>query len=246
MKKAAVVITGCHGGIGKALVTCFRESDIDVIGLDIEPGSADVNTFIQVDFATVVVSSEDQGRLSRELSLALEGKSLRALVNNAAVQVLGGTESLSIEDMRNSLDVNVVAPFFLSQLCLPALKESRGAIINIGSIHNQLTKPGFVAYATSKGALDTMTKSMAVDIGQYVRVNIVVPAAINTDMLKEGFINNPQGFAELESYHPAGEIGSPEQVAELVYFLVTTKASFINGAAIEITGGISSRLHDPE
>jgi len=245
VNKPAVVITGCHGGIGRALVRHFHAAAFWVIGIDLASGSAETDVFIQADFLLVINNPSEQKLFSKRLNKALEGKALKGLVNNAAVQILGDTEAISVEQFRQSLDINVVAPFLLSQLCLQYLKAAQGVIINIGSIHNQLTKPGFVAYATSKGALDTMTKAMAVDIGREVPVNAVAPAAIATEMLTHGFEDNPAGLTQLESFHPSGRIGMPTEVAELVYFLVTTKASFINGATIEMTGGIAGRLHDP-
>jgi NAD(P)-dependent dehydrogenase (short-subunit alcohol dehydrogenase family) len=170
---------------------------------------------------------------------------LSVLVNNAATQVLGGVDSLTVSDWHHTLDVNLLAPFVLTQGLLPPLEKAHGCVINISSIHARLTKPNFVAYATSKAALSAMTRAMAVDLGSRVRVNAIEPAAIETDMLKSGFAGQPEKFAELQACHPQGRIGSPEEVAALALSVAGGELRFLHGACIGIDGGISGRLHDP-
>ena len=87
---------------------------------------------------------------------------------------------------------------------------------------------------------------MAVDFGKHVRVNIISPAAIETEMLVDGFKENMDGLKQLESYHPGGIIGKPGDVAKLAVYLTSEEASFINGAELGMDGAIASRLHDPE
>ena len=87
---------------------------------------------------------------------------------------------------------------------------------------------------------------MAIDFGQFVRVNIIQPAAISTEMLVDGFKNNPEGLKQLEDFHPSGFIGAPEDVAKLAVFLSKDESRFINGASIDIDGAIGVRLHDPD
>ena len=90
-----------------------------------------------------------------------------------------------------------------------------------------------------------MTKATAVEFGNKIRVNSISPAAISTQMLKDGFIGRSNKYVELNKMHPVGRIGKPNEVAELCFFLSSEKAKFINGANFEIDGGIGSRLHDP-
>jgi NAD(P)-dependent dehydrogenase (short-subunit alcohol dehydrogenase family) len=122
---------------------------------------------------------------------------------------------------------------------------AKGCVINISSIHARLTKPNFVAYATSKAALSGMTRAMAVDLGGRVRVNAIEPAAISTDMLKAGFKDHPEQYAALEQCHPLGRIGTPEEVAALALSIVDGELRFLHGACVGMDGGISARLHDP-
>ena len=93
-------------------------------------------------------------------------------------------EQLGLADWQETLDVNLMAPVAISRALLPQLKRQRGSIVHIGSIHSQLTKPGFTAYATSKAALAGLTRAMAVELGGSVRVNAIEPAAIATPMLE--------------------------------------------------------------
>ena len=117
--------------------------------------------------------------------------------------------------------------------------------MNVSSIHAFETKPHFVAYATSKGALLTLTRALAVELAPCVRVNAVIPSATDTGMLRAGFEGNPEGLAELGRYHPMGRIARPEEIAAVIAFLGSEAASFMTGSAISVDGGIGARLHDP-
>jgi NAD(P)-dependent dehydrogenase (short-subunit alcohol dehydrogenase family) len=171
---------------------------------------------------------------------------LGLLVNNAAVQCLGTLEELDRSQWRRLLDVNLLAPFFLIQALLPELKAARGCVVNISSVHAKATKPRFVAYATTKAALSGLTRALAVDVGRDVRVYGIEPGAVLTDMLRQGFAGSPESLNQLADCHPSGEICTPEQIAEVVYFLSSLRIAGLQGSAIEVGGGISGRLHDPE
>ena len=169
---------------------------------------------------------------------------LDVLINNAAVQRLDRLENIKLEDWKESLDVNLTGPMMLSKLFLDRLEQSQGCIINIGSIHQQLTKPAFVTYATTKSALVGLTKALAVDLEGRVRVNAISPAAIETDMLRAGFNNDESAIEELRKIHPVQRIGYPADVAKLALFLASENNGFIHGANILLDGGISSVLKD--
>src|SRR5690606_12484407 len=129
--------------------------------------------FIPCDLQETVADEALAAGIFARIREALDGRPLAALVNNAAVQALGSTDALDRAAWRATLDVNVLAPFLWTQALLPELEAARGLVLNISSIHARLTKPGFVAYATSKGALSAMTRALAVDIGDRVRVNAI-------------------------------------------------------------------------
>lgn len=240
-----VLITGVLGGIGAAIARRFREGRYYVYGLDKhEDYKGDCDRFIRFDLHEFVRNAEYRIRKTAELDELVP--KLDVLINNAAVQRLDHLEDVTLDDWHETLNVNLTGPMLLSKLFLARLEARRGSIINIGSIHHTLTKPRFVAYATSKGALVTLTKAMAVDLKGRVRVNCISPAAIETDMLREGFKGQPHALDELRRIHPVQRIGTPEDVARLAWFLAEEQEGFIHGANIMLDGGISSVLKDVE
>lgn len=244
----ACLITGVAGGIGRALARSFRASGYHVVGTDRQPLAAateEVDHFVQADLAAAGADAAGAGRLAARIRDALGTRPLQALVHNAAVQRLGPTAELDHADWAGTLQVNLLAPFFLTQALLPELEATSGCVVHISSIHARLTKPGFVAYATSKAALSGMTRALAVDLAGRVRVNAIEPAAIATDMLRAGFAGRDDAFAALEACHPQGRIGTPEEVAALALALADGHLRFLHGACIAMDGGIGGRLHDP-
>lgn len=247
-KQPAVLITGACGGIGRALCNAFREAGYFTIATDMmaEGNVCDCDSYIRADLGEMVADESLGGSFVTKVNAALTGKELKGLINNAAVQKLAHLDELDLADFRSSLDINVTAPLLLSRLLLDALTEGRGSIVNIGSIHAVLTKPAFISYATSKSALQGLTRALAVDLGGRVRVNAIQPAATNTEMLREGFTGNAAGLASLEKYHPANRLAMPEEIAATVMFLVSDECGFMTGSVINVDGGIGARLHDPE
>ncbi len=238
-----VLITGVSGGIGSALAKSFRESGYYVFGIDLSEGyDSYCDRFFNLDLNKFCTDAryriEQTGILDEYVT------SLDVLINNAAVQRLDKFENLKLDDWQETLNVNLTAPMILSKIFLSRLKERKGCIINIASIHRDQTKREFIAYATSKSALIGFTKSLAVDLAGAVRVNAISPAAIKTQMLLDGFGGDESVLSKLNKLHPTQRIGEPEEVANLALFLSSKKAAFINGANIKLDGGISSVLTD--
>lgn len=239
------LITGAAGGIGRALCAEFKGAGYRVIATDVA-GASGVSSdhFVEADLKAV---SRDEACLTRFVQqLNLPASGLTVLVNNAAVQILNRTDMVSVQDWRDTLDVNVVAPFLLTQALLPYLEKAGGSVVNMGSVHAIATKPGFVCYATSKAALVGLTRALAVDLGGRIRVNAINPAAVATPMLLQGFKGKDAQFAALGGMHPLGRIAEPAEIAQAVLFLASRNAAFVTGAAFDVDGGILSRLHDPD
>ncbi len=242
-----VLITGCNGGIGSSLVDIFAGAGWTVIGVDRTdaPRSSVAAKIFKADIAGFC---EDEKRLvafAADVRTALGGRPLGALINNAAVQILGRVGVLSHQDFLTTIKVNAIAPFMLVKAFLADLEAAEGAVINIGSVHAEATKPEFAAYATSKAALHGLTRALAVDLGPKVRVNTLAPAATATRMLKAGFEGDAKGLAALKDVHPLRRIAEPDEIARIALFLASREASFLTGATIYADGGILSRLHDP-
>jgi len=246
--KRWALITGAAGGIGKALVDSFVDAGYKVIAADItwESGQRNSDVFeLFIDLEQLAFNPTRLSALKDEVLTLTKGEGLSALVNNAAVQILGPTESVSPEEWKKTWDVNFHAPFFLIQTFLSSLIENKGAVVNISSIHASQTKGNFVGYASSKAALSSLTRNLAVDIGKKVRINAIEPAAVATEMLIEGFSKTPDKYEQLNRYHPQGRISKPLEVAELAVFLCSKKCEFIQGACIPVSGGIHGCLSDP-
>jgi NAD(P)-dependent dehydrogenase (short-subunit alcohol dehydrogenase family) len=246
IKPRFAVVTGAAGGIGQAIVQEFAANGYTVIGTDLVPApeSLGAHHYFQADLARTVADEAYAEEVFNQIKTWLGGAGLAALINNAAVQILGGADSLTRNDWQQTLNVNLVAPFIWTQALLPALEHAKGSVINISSIHARLTKDNFVAYATSKAALSGMTRALAVDLGPRVRVNAIEPAAIETSMLKAGFAGKPDLYRQLESCHPQQRIGEPEEVARLALAIVNGGMDFLHGACIDISGGIGGRIFD--
>jgi NAD(P)-dependent dehydrogenase (short-subunit alcohol dehydrogenase family) len=177
-----VIITGVLGGIGIGLAKAFYESNYNVIGLDIKGGEAEhCHKLIKFDLNSYCIDSSYKDTMNAWFDKEIP--ELFVLINNAAVQILDNLEDINISDWNHTLNVNLTGPLMLSQFFLPKLAKSKGSIINIASIHHQLTKKRFISYATSKSALVGLTKAMSVDLAGTVRVNAISPAAIDTQML---------------------------------------------------------------
>jgi NAD(P)-dependent dehydrogenase (short-subunit alcohol dehydrogenase family) len=243
--RPAALITGAAGGIGQALCEEFADAGYQVIASDLAAQPSSPYTDLPLDLAALPGDDALQQDVLRRLDAALDGAPLKVCVNNAAVQILGQLPEVRDQDFQRTVAVNVFAPLVLARLLLPRLEAARGSIVNIGSIHARATKPGFVSYATSKAALRGLTQALAVDLGARVRVNVIEPAAVATDMLKAGFADDPDGYQELAAYHPVGRIAEPAEIARMALYLASDDAAFISGAAIDMHGGIGVRLHDP-
>ena len=247
MSKRIALITGANGGIGRVLCTAFRDAGWRIIASDQdETSESSADTYIAVNLARLCRDATYQSEKLACLRAELSNGGLHVLINNAATQIVAPAEQLTTDDWHTTLDVNLIAPFLLTQALLTELQKAQGSVINIASIHARLTKPHFTAYATSKAALIGLTRSLAVELGDRVRVNAICPAAIATSMLEAGFDSNPLGLAKLASYHPSSCIGATEDVARAALFLAEASSSFLNGTVIGLDGGIASRLHDPD
>ncbi len=240
-----VLITGATGGIGKALCKSFKKAGYYIIATDILQDFTGADAYYSMDLVEFVANETQKKSFLKFIKKSSKGKKLTTLINNAAVQILGGVSDITVSDFRKTLEVNVMAPFLLMQSLLPMLEESKGSVINIGSIHSRATKPKFLAYATSKTALKGLTQAASVDLGGHVRVNNIQPAATATEMLMEGFKDEDK-LDELKKYHPIGRIAEPLEIADIAVFLASDKASFITGVSLNADGGIGVRLYDPE
>lgn len=241
------LVTGVNGAIGAAIASAYSSEGYEVIGLDIHdyPIGAQCKHYIKVDLNEYVKNEN----FSREINILIKDflgdQGLHVLINNAAIQNISPIELMDRAKWQDSLNVNLLAPFFISQALLRELEKAQGCIINISSIHAKLTKKYFSNYAVTKAALSALTRSMAIELGSLVRINAIEPAAIDTPMLHQGFSGNKDRYNRLNLSHPTKRIGTSDEVAKLCILISESGVGFLNGACIQLDGGIGAVLHDP-
>jgi NAD(P)-dependent dehydrogenase (short-subunit alcohol dehydrogenase family) len=245
--KRVVLITGANGGIGSATVEVFSKANWHVVGVDKKRTAElpEVSHFIQADIS----QPETPPRILAEIS-AKEGR-LDALINNAAIQIRKPFLETSLDEWNITMDSNLRAVLLLTQAVYTFLKKSGGAIVNVSSVHAVATSEGMSAYAASKGALSAMTRAMALELAEDgIRVNAVLPGAVDTEMLRAGLTrgqvegNNAEYLlGELESKHAMGRVGRPGEIARAIWFLADNEqSSFITGQNLIVDGGATARL----
>ena len=177
-------------------------------------------------------------------SLEREGFRTQALVNNAADQSIGALEQLTLSDWQQMLRTNLDAVFLLSQQLAGAIianvgTQRSGAIVNISSIESIDPAPGHGHYATSKAALNMLTRALASEYGaQGLRVNAVSPGLIHRDGIEEAW---PEGVSRWQANAPLGRLGQPEDVADAVLFLLSDAARWISGHNLVVDGGMTTQ-----
>ena len=244
MTATAVIVTGHLGGLGTALCTLLVSKGYHVVGIDQDEDPSRPYPQIEINLRELI-SADLSGSAKERIRERVGSTALKALVNNAATQVVKPLDQLEWEDWERSLTTNAAAPLLLSKLLLKELVDGEGTIVNVGSIHARQSKPGFGAYAVSKAALSGVTRAMATEWGDRVRVVELQPAAVATQMLEAGFVDAKDKRHLLDQFHPTGGIGQPEEFARLVLSLIEIDAPFLNGSIINFDGGISHVLNDP-
>lgn len=243
MKKIAVV-TGGSRGIGRAIVIKLVRAGYQVIFtyikdelaakevVSITNASGVMALPVKVDLA----SADDIGLL---FSKVKELGRLDLLVNNAGIlEAQTNLLGLSLDRLQRVYTVNVFAPILCSQLAVPFLKQSGGGIINISSIAAKTGSANeYIDYAGSKGAIDSITVGMAKELAaDGIRVNAVRPGMINTQIHADG--GEPDRVNRLASSIPLGRGGEPSEVAEVVEWLASNRASYCTGSIIDVSGGL--------
>lgn len=246
-----VIISGASGHIGKELSKIYIRNGYNVIGLDKVDTTYDSKkfTFQKIDLATFCYDQAYREAKIKEIKKDIFNNKIEELIiiNNAAVQILSEFNEITYQDWHKTLNVNLVAPSLIVQEFFHELKKSNSHVINISSIHAKLTKKFFTCYAASKSALESLTRSMSIELAPYkINVNCIAPAAIETEMLIDGFKDNKDKLEILKKYHPTNSIGQPSDLALFIKNITDNKSDFFTGAIIEFDGGISSKLHDPE
>lgn len=247
-KEKTILITGVSGGIGKATVHYFAARGYRVIGVSRSEPSPDFPTnglYIQADLAKATTFDH----ILNEVQAFTDH--LDALVNNAAYQITKPLLETSLQEWDAVMATNLRAAFLMTQKVHPLLQDGRGAIVNVASVHAVATSANIAAYAASKGGLLALTRAMAIEFApDEIRVNAVLPGAVDTAMLRAGMTRGREGelpeeeqMAALAAKTVNGRIAKPEEIASVIYFLADqTQSGFMTGQSIIVDGGATCRL----
>lgn len=240
------IVTGASSGIGRA--TCLKLAAdgmaILAVGRDSEALRTVCDLVVAGGGEAEALSADVTGAdAPREIVAAAIAKwgGIDALINAAGIIASGTVADTTDEAFDTMMDINVRTSFRLIRAAVPALSERQGAVVNLSSVAGTRSFPGVLAYCVSKAAVDQLTRCAALDLApQRVRVNAVNPGVVITNLHKRGGMEQARYSAFLEhskTTHPLGRVGTPEEVADLIAFLVSPASSWITGETIAIDGG---------
>src|SRR5262245_51584282 len=244
-----VLITGAGGGIGRACVHLFAEKGWRVIGVDRFDFGDDFpqnGRCIQADISRPE-SAEVIFQQAKNFHPTLD-----VLINNAAVQVAKPLVETTVEEWDAVMASNLRSVFLFVKLAYPLMKAAGGgAVVNVSSVHAIQTSTNIAAYAASKGGLLALTRAMAIEFApDNIRVNAILPGAVDTPMLRAGLGRGHVGHGDVQERLDnlarktvSGKVGRPEEIARAIYFLADNEqSSFMTGQALVVDGGATARL----
>ena len=245
-ERKVAVVTGASGGIGSQVVKKFYENDYDVVMLDIKKEALEAAIEAEgydperVCYYILDVSSEEQVKDVVDSIKEKKGR-IDALVSTAAIiGKYNPTIDYSFANFKRIYEINVFGPFLMMMNVLPIMKaQGKGAIVNFGSVSGMTGYTYEIGYGSSKWAVIGMTKNVANEYGQFgIRANSVSPGWVNTQMFRDS-VEDYKNFGDSQvTLGPLGRPAEPEEIANVVYFLASDEASYINGSNVLVDGGM--------
>jgi NAD(P)-dependent dehydrogenase (short-subunit alcohol dehydrogenase family) len=234
-RKKSVIVTGAARGIGAAIAARLASDGWNVVATDIE-SAALASTARQIGAHAIAADAADEADVRRIVSEALsQFNGIDAVVANAGINANGPLASTSLEAWNRVLSVNLTSLFLLAREAETALRAAKGGIVAIASTRAHMSEPDTLAYSATKGGVVALTHALAMTLGPDVRVNCISPGWIDTG--KWGPLK-PSDHAQ----HPVGRVGTPDDIAAAVAFLLSAESGFMTGSELIIDGGMTRRM----
>ncbi len=247
IKDMSIIVTGGCSGLGFGMAKKFSKAGakVTICGRrreKVKKAQDDLGSNVLSIVADVTKESD---RIKIINSALEHGKKIDALINNAGNMYRGAIEDLNQDKLLDIFNTNVIAGMMLLGIAKEYLVKTKGSNIFIGSVHNRRSFPGASPYAATKGALETLTKVLAAELGKdKIRVNCVVPGGIFTEInQRAGLFDDDTAKKRLEdmaSIHALGRIGTPKEIAEAVEYLICSE--WTTGAVLDVDGGLGLGL----
>ncbi len=240
------LVTGSSQGIGQAIAIRLAEEGANIV-IDYRShseGAAETKARVEATGRRGYVVQADLGVVEDIRRMIAEGiqqfGKLDILVNNAGLEKQGDFWDVTEEDYDTVMNVNLKGVFFATQMIVQHLRDTgrSGKIINISSVHEELSFPHFTTYCASKGGVKMMMRNLAVELGSLgITINNVAPGAIETP-INQKLLNNPDKLNDVVKNIPLGRLGQAKDVASLVAFLASVDADYITGSTFFVDGGL--------
>lgn len=242
--ESSIIITGGGQGIGKGLVAHFKAQGWQVlfVDCDAEAGSETAHEYAGSHFMHGDVT--DTGFPERAINECLRrfGR-LDALINNAGVSRFSPIDEMTLDQFRRVIEINLIGYYSWVKAAVPPLREARGAVVNIASTRAIQSEPSGEAYAASKGGVLALTHALAISLGPLVRVNAISPGWIEVGPWKKASDRRPPEHTEADrQQHPAGRVGTVEDIAYLADYLCSRQSGFVTGQNFVIDGGMTKKM----
>ncbi len=239
-----VIVTGAASGIGRATAQRFGAEKGKVVCVDIKLAGAEETAASiraaggEAKAVACDVSNPAQVKATVEGAVAEYGR-LDVLCNVAGIGGFQRTTEVTFEQWNRFIGVNLTGQFLMCQAAIPHILKTVGAIVNVGSVAGLKSHPYSAAYCASKGGVVLMTKALAVEYGRKgLRINVVCPGGVETPIINDFQLPEGVSQAALSRISPIGRMGQPPEVAGTIAFLASDDATYINGAAIVVDGGM--------
>lgn len=243
-----VLVTGAAMGIGRAVAEVLAAQGCNLMLFDRDGPALEATMqalggqhAFKVGSVTELADCEDAVRIATERFGGLDGVS-----HNAGIQTYGDAVTTTPELWAKTLDTNLTGGFYVAKAAMPELRRARGAIVLTASVQGMAAQKGALAYVVAKHGLIGLVTGMAMDEAENgVRVLGVAPGSVETPMLRWAINQDPNPAAldaEIDAMHPIGRRGQPREIAEVIAFLLSDKASFMTGETVRVDGGMLARI----